>query len=56
MAKMIDEYDGQGGTYLVDPKTGKRKLIERTQPASQPSPEGPENAAPESQAPNPGKN
>lgn len=27
---MVDEYDGVGGSYLVDPKTGKRTLIERT--------------------------
>lgn len=33
MATMGDEYQGQGGTYLLDPKTGKRKLIERTEPA-----------------------
>jgi hypothetical protein len=36
MATMVDEYWGQGGTYLLDSKTGKRKLIERTEPA-QPS-------------------
>jgi hypothetical protein len=36
MATMVDEYWGQGGSYLLDPKTGKRKLIERTEPA-QPS-------------------
>jgi hypothetical protein len=37
----VDEYHGQGGTYLLDPKTGKRKLIERTEPAqpSEPQPE-----------------
>lgn len=34
MATMVDEYHGQGGTYLLDPKTGKRKLIERTEPAN----------------------
>ena len=33
MATMVDEYWGQGGTYLQDPKTGKRKLLERTEPA-----------------------
>lgn len=36
MATIRDEYWGQGGTYLLDPDTGKRKLIERTEPA-QPS-------------------
>jgi hypothetical protein len=30
----MDEYHGQGGTYLLDIKTGKRKLIERTEPAT----------------------
>ena len=41
MATMVDEYWGQGGTYLLNPKTGKRKLIERTEPAqpSDPQPE-----------------
>ena len=26
-----DEFDGMGGSYIVDPKTGKRKLVERTE-------------------------
>lgn len=26
-----DEYHGQGGSYVLDPKTGRRTLIERTQ-------------------------
>ena len=30
---MIDEYSGQGGSYLLDPETGKRTLIKRTLPA-----------------------
>lgn len=34
---MMDEYQGQGGSYLVDSKTGKRKLVERTQPAPHPN-------------------
>lgn len=38
MANTIDEYHGQGGTYLLDPKTGKRKLIERTEPANPSAP------------------
>ena len=33
MAIIMDEYHGQGGSYLLDPKTGKRKLIEQTKPA-----------------------
>lgn len=54
---MVDAYWGQGGTYLLDPKTGKRKLIERTEPAnpSEPQPEVTSNAAPEPQTPDPGK-
>jgi hypothetical protein len=31
---MIDEYQGQGGSYVFDPKTGKRKLTEPTEPAN----------------------
>lgn len=27
---MADEFDGLGGSYVVDPKTGKRTLVERT--------------------------
>ena len=30
---MIDEYSGQGGSYIFDPETGKRTLIKRTLPA-----------------------
>ena len=30
---MNDKYAGLGGSYLIDPKTGKRKLIRQTQPA-----------------------
>ena len=41
MANMVDEYWGQGGTYLLNPKTGIRKLLERTEPA-QPSDNTPE--------------
>jgi hypothetical protein len=54
---MVDEYQGQGGTYLLNPKTGKRKLIERTEPAqpSEPQTEVTSNAAPEPQTPDPGE-
>ena len=57
MMATMDEYHGQGGTYLLDPKTGKRKLIERTEPAqpSEPQPEATINAAPESQTPDSGE-
>lgn len=53
----MDVYQGQGGTYLLDPKTGKRKLIERTEPAnpSEPQTEVTSNAAPEPQTPDPGE-
>lgn len=30
---MEDIYAGQGGSYLIDPKTGKKKLIRQTLPA-----------------------
>lgn len=31
MSDFNDEFSGQGGSYTADPKTGKRKLVERTQ-------------------------
>lgn len=34
LPKLVDEYQGQGGSYLLDPKTGIRTLIERTEPAT----------------------
>lgn len=57
MATMVDEYWGQGGEYLQDPKTGKRKLIERTEPAQPLNPESEElsNGASEPQTPDPGE-
>jgi hypothetical protein len=57
MATMVDEYWGQGGTYLQDPKTGKRTLIERTEPAqpSEPEPEELSNGSHE-EAPPTGEN
>lgn len=33
----VDKYHGQGGSYLVDPATGERVLIERTEEAVPPS-------------------
>ena len=27
----MDEFDGIGGSYIADPETGKRTLVERTQ-------------------------
>ena len=29
---MTDEHRGEGGSYLLDPETGERKLIKRTSP------------------------
>jgi hypothetical protein len=57
MANMVDEYWGQGGTYLLNPKTGIRKLLERTEPA-QPSDNTPEelsNGTSEPQTSDPGQ-
>ena len=31
---VIDEFHGQGGSYLLAPATGIRTLVERTKPAS----------------------
>ena len=39
-----DEFAGQGGSYIADPKTGKRKLVERTQ-EQQPVTDQPQPAA-----------
>ena len=33
----MDDFNGQGGSYLLDPETGKRTLVERTQEAEQPA-------------------
>ena len=35
---MDDQYAGQGGAYEIDPVTGERTLIERTQ---EPQPQAP---------------
>lgn len=56
MATTVDEYHGQGGSYLLDPKTGKRKLVERTEPGQpQPQPEVTSDAAPLEKAPDSGE-
>lgn len=54
MATMMDEYHGQGGSYLVDKKTGKRKLIQRTQPAPTLQSEVTDDAALHPETPDPG--
>jgi len=46
-----DEFEGQGGEYLLDPKTGKRTLISRTAPA--PNPTEPTDALPDQKADDP---
>lgn len=38
----MDEFEGIGGSYIVDPKTGKRTLVERTQDTQQPVEQAPE--------------
>ena len=35
---MTDEHEGMGGSYTLDPKTGKRKLVDRTDDPLLPSP------------------
>lgn len=32
-----DPYAGHGGSYILDPKTGERRLVERTQEAAPPA-------------------
>jgi hypothetical protein len=31
-----DEFHGIGGQYIADPKTGKRKLVQRTEEKAEP--------------------
>lgn len=54
---MEDEYNGQGGTYLVDKKTGKRRLLEgsRTEPSTATRTEVLTDATPEPQTPDSGE-
>ena len=37
--KMDDKYAGHGGTFVLDPDTGLRKLVEQTKPANNPAPD-----------------
>jgi len=48
---ITDEFEGQGGEYLLDPKTGRRTLIARTAPA--PNPNELTDALPDTQADDP---
>ncbi len=34
---MSNEIPNEGGTYILNPKTGKRKLVQQTQPAALPT-------------------
>lgn len=52
---MLDEYQGEGGTYSLNPKTGKRKLIEQTKPALQTTQEALSDAPAKPQTPDPGQ-
>lgn len=36
-----DQHAGHGGSYILDPKTGQRRLVERTQEAAPPATEQP---------------
>ena len=38
----MDEFEGIGGSYIVDPKTGERTLVERTQENQPPAEQAPE--------------
>jgi hypothetical protein len=40
----MDQYHGQGGTFLIDPETGERVLLERTE---EPTPEAASEILPE---------
>jgi hypothetical protein len=59
MVATMDEYQGQGGSYVLDKKTGKRKLVERTAAEcnlDQPLTEAPTNGTAQPQTPDPGEN
>lgn len=59
MMATMDEYHGQGGSYVLDKKTGKRKLVERTAAEcnmDQPPTEAPTDGTSQPQTPDPGEN
>lgn len=37
-AEAPDPHAGQGGRYEIDPSTGARRLVERTEPPAPPAP------------------
>lgn len=39
MSKLEDQFDGQGGSYVIDPKTGLRELVERTEDQAKDQPQ-----------------
>ncbi len=39
---MDDQYAGQGGSYILDPETGERTLVERTSEAAPTPPPEPQ--------------
>lgn len=41
----MDQFDGIGGSYIVDPKTGQRQLVERTSDPNFPVNDQPAQAA-----------
>ena len=43
----MDDYHGMGGSYIVDPKTGKRVPAKPEQPAPQPQPKPADDATTE---------
>lgn len=50
MIDFDDEFAGQGGSYLLDPATGKRTLLERTQETQQTTSQPADPAADQSDA------
>lgn len=36
----VDEFAGQGGSYVIDPETGQRVLVERTRGRDEAVPQG----------------
>lgn len=42
---MTDPHEGKGGSYVRDPQTGERKLVERTDPAPPAAADKPETKA-----------
>lgn len=43
----VDEFHGQGGSYVLDAATGKRRLVERTNSVPDENPQPAAGAAPD---------